>query len=543
MKADAEVLISSLNRRASELFKHFAASAPFDGASFNYDAATAFAALQGYKLEVRKLNRSREQLAPTLDFFGIENNPNRDVAQIENDSDKLGIVWAMKAEWDGAWETMSNVPFYSLDVPKLQAIGDSLIERLLEVKEGKAWPIWRKVYSQIEQFRLTLPLVSNLLDPAIRDRHWERIKMEVAERFDQHSDNFNLKAVFQYELLRRSDLVARLAEEARKELKIEMALNEIGATWNSSQLKILPYKNSMLRMEIDEDLSATLEEHLMSLSTIKSDQFHLPFKDVVSRWETTLTVVSEMLELLQQVQRQWMYLENVFRGKPSARGAFGGCLLITHLNNSDELRNPLCAERCYQSWVPTLFCIGSDDIRILLPQEATLFDRTDRLYYYILLGFQQASTLVNGCTQPGIKEELRLMNDDLEDIQKSLDDYLERKRQEFPRFYFVSNSDLLEFLGNAKDPEQVQKHIKKCFQGIKTLELVPPGECLLVLPSVVGFIKYVGDDVMSRLFCSFLKRRALQADAQLGVGKQTASCRLKESVCGLPQDHWLLREG
>lgn len=71
---------------------------------------------------------------------------------------------------------------------------------------------------------------------------------------------------------------------------------------------------------------------------------------------------------------------------------------------------------------------GSEDIRILLPQEATLFDRTDRLFFYTLLNFQQASTLVNACSQPNIREELRLMNDDLEDIQKSLDDYLERKR-------------------------------------------------------------------------------------------------------------------
>ncbi|KAL8433753.1 hypothetical protein ACSSS7_003650 [Eimeria intestinalis] len=324
MKVDAELLINSLNRRGGDLFKQFIASAPFDGASFNYDTATAFAALQGYKLELSKLHEAREQLAPTLDFFGIENNTNRDIAQMESDSDKLSVVWSMKAEWDGAWESMSSEPFYSLAVPKLQAFGDSLADRLLEVKEGKSWPIWRKVYSEIEQFRQTLPLVSNLLDPAIRDRHWERIKMEVAEKFDQHSDTFNLRAVFQYELLRRSgslgypgraaqdffvcgsplnlptDLVARLAEEARKELKIEMALNEIVATWNSFQLKISPYKNNMLRMEIDEDFLTTLEEHLMSLSTIKSDQFHLPFKDFVSRWETTLTIVSEMLELLQQ---------------------------------------------------------------------------------------------------------------------------------------------------------------------------------------------------------------------------------------------------
>ncbi|KAL8275155.1 hypothetical protein Esti_000905 [Eimeria stiedai] len=475
MKVDAEVLINSLDRQASELFKQFIASAPFDGATFSYDTATAFAALQGYKLDLNNLKESREQLAPTLDFLGIENNTNTDITQMENDSEKLGIVWAMKAEWDGAWESMSKEPFYSLDVPKLQAFGDTLAGRLLEVKEGKAWPIWRKVYGEIEQFRQTLPLVSNLLNPAIRDRHWERIKMEVAERFDQHSDTFNMKAVFQYELLRRSDLVARLAEEARKELKIEMALDEIVATWSSFQLKILPYKNNMLRMEIDEDFLTTLEEHLISLSTIKSDQFHLPFKEFVSRWETTLTVVSEVLELLQQVQRQWMYLENVFRGKTIDKARLDG-FLGTII--------PVCR---------MLFCIGSDDVRILLPQEATLFDRTDRLYYYTLLGFQQESTLVNGCTQDGIKEELRLMNDDLEDIRKSLDDFLERKRQEFPRFYFVSNSDMLEILGNAKHPERVQKHIKKCFQGIKSLELVPPGRRGARCWEADGFVSAEGE--------------------------------------------------
>lgn len=110
------------------------------------------------------------------------------------------------------------------------------------------------------------------------------------------------------------DLIARLTDDARKEFKIEVALNEIVAVWSSLQLKIVPYKTNMLRVETDEDLVVTLEEHLLSLSTIKSDQFHLPFKDQVSQWESTLSLISEVLELLQQVQRQWVYLENVFRG-------------------------------------------------------------------------------------------------------------------------------------------------------------------------------------------------------------------------------------
>ena len=69
-------------------------------------------------------------------------------------------------------------------------------------------------------------------------------------------------------------------------------------------------------------------------------------------------------------------------------------------------------------------------------------------------------------------ETLSDMNTKLEEIQKSLDMYLETKRQIFPRFYFLSNDDLLEILGQSRNPEAVQPHLKKCFDNIKSLTMV-----------------------------------------------------------------------
>ncbi|CDI82587.1 hypothetical protein EAH_00029220 [Eimeria acervulina] len=57
-----------------------------------------------------------------------------------------------------------------------------------------------------------------------------------------------------------------------------------------------------------------------------------------------------------------------------------------------------------------------------------------------------------------------------ESCQKSLESYLEGKRNKFPRFYFVSNPVLLKILSQGSDAETVQDDLEKLFDAISRVE-------------------------------------------------------------------------
>lgn len=68
-------------------------------------------------------------------------------------------------------------------------------------------------------------------------------------------------------------------------------------------------------MKIEESTLQQLDDHIVLTQSMSFSPFKKPFEDAIDKWETSLVLVSEIIEEWLKVQRQWMYLEPIFNSE------------------------------------------------------------------------------------------------------------------------------------------------------------------------------------------------------------------------------------
>jgi len=81
----------------------------------------------------------------------------------------------------------------------------------------------------------------------------------------------------------------------------------------------------------------------------------------------------------------------------------------------------------------------------------------------------------DACHFPNRLNDLNTLINGLDRCQKSLNDYLASKRNAFPRFFFISDDELLSILGTGV-PVCVQEHMIKVTIGTSYLLIEEEGE-------------------------------------------------------------------
>lgn len=193
-----------------------------------------------------------------------------------------------------------------------------------------------------------------------------------------------------------------------------------------------------------DNLYQIIEDHVVKLSNMKSSPYYKQFDDKVDFWENNIAQITETIELLLAVQGKWSYLESIF--------------------------------------------IGTQEIFKQLPSECSIFAKVHADFKQEMERINREKNAYRALIVKGFINILTDLNRKLEHIQKNLNQYLESKRGRFPRFYFLSNDDLLEIIGQARDPEPIQKHIRKIFEGTNTLGIKTDGRGINKTHEIISLI-------------------------------------------------------
>ena len=259
------------------------------------------------------------------------------------------------------------------------------------------------IMNNCRDFLKKVPLIAVLSNRGMRTRHWEAVDTIVGLQIRPDSTTTLERVMY---LNKHLEQLQAISDVASKEWAVEKMLAEMDNCWNPIQFTFNPsFRDTgaaILKGDSIDIVQEILDEQLVKVQTLISLPQAQHFKEDVLRQESFLLTTQKMSELVIKVQSAWMYLYPVF---------------------------------------------GSDDIKKALAAESDAFATIDSEWRRITTRAQVHPQVTRVSSIENIVGRLENMDVSLDGIQLGLKRYLEEKRNGFPRFYFLSDEELLEILG------------------------------------------------------------------------------------------------
>ncbi|KAL5112917.1 Dynein heavy chain 10 axonemal [Taenia crassiceps] len=386
--------------------------------------------MKDYKEELQGLTATYNELLSAERLFDLPVTHSEELINVQRQMDCLDRIYSIYADYKSLLEEWSKVLWRDVhfsvlqnEVERLQQTFQKLPEQIRQMGVG------RVLKTQLSGFCDSVALLKDLKHEAFRQRHWSMLMERIKHAIVLNPEKFTLGNVFNVHLDQFRKEVDEILSTALKELSIEKNFLTLKDTWNSLQLQVKDYapegtKRGSIVGGLEEVIQ-TLDDSSLSLQSMSTSRFAEPFVGEIRGLEKVLTQASEVLEIWVQVQRKWLHLEGLFSGS---------------------------------------------DVHTRIPKEAGRFDKINLIFKKTVEEATKNSYVRNWCLKPGRVRELQSIIMDFEICQKSLTAYLKTKRNVFPRFFFISDNELLMMLGSSEG-DYAQEHIIKVFDNIIRLEL------------------------------------------------------------------------
>ncbi|KAF1789121.1 P-loop containing nucleoside triphosphate hydrolase [Phytophthora cactorum] len=383
-------------------------------------AVTLFDALQDARAKAQDFN-SREAV---FGFPPTEYTPL--LTKLEGDFAPYYKLWTMSSEFHASRQTWLNGPFLELKGGAIETLvtewwkaSYKLSKSLVDDAPGSA-EVALVLRERTEEFKAYLPVIQSLASPALQERHWEKLRHTIG--FEESEEELTLQLLLDRGITQHLETIQEIGTFAEKEYSLQKNLTAMITEWEKVEFQTASYRETgTYLLRSTDDIVALLDDHLVKTQTMRGSPYIKSIEKDCKAWEKKLQYSQQLLDEWMGCQRTWLYLEAIF---------------------------------------------SSEDIMRQMPTEARRFAGVDALWRKTMEDTVAEPAFLTVIAMDKLLAKFQRANEKLDEIQKGLNDYLEMKRLHFPRFFFLSNDELLEILSQTKEPRAVQPHLGKCFEGV-----------------------------------------------------------------------------
>ncbi|XP_064531689.1 dynein axonemal heavy chain 9 isoform X4 [Pseudopipra pipra] len=392
-------------------------------APFRFDTEKPYQLLDAKHVEIKQMESAMTSISESAGLFEVMVPEYKQLKQCRKELCLLKELWDMISLVNTSLSDWQTTKWVDINVENMDLECKKFAREIRNLdKEMRAWDAFTGLDSKVKNMLTALKAVAELQNPAIRERHWNQLMQVTGVRFVMDSDT-TLADLLRLNLHKFEGEVHGIVDKAVREMSMEKVLKELRATWSTREFQYEPHsRTSIPLLKSDEELIETLEDNQVQLQNLMSSKYIAFFLEEVSAWQRQLSTADSVLSLWFEVQRTWCHLEGIF--------------------------------------------IGSEDIRAQLPQDSKCFEGIDVDFKELAYEVQKTPNVVEATNKPGLSQQLEDIQRRLSLCEKALAEYLDMKRLAFPRFYFISSTDLLDILSNGTNPHMVQRHLSKLFDSL-----------------------------------------------------------------------------
>ncbi|KRX41459.1 Cytoplasmic dynein 2 heavy chain 1 [Trichinella murrelli] len=394
--------------------------------------------------ELNEIVEESKRLKNDAESFGLDKPRFKNLEELIHSVQACEAAWLPYQTFYNALTEFGNEEWIFFK-SKIHVFSQFLVTWSEKLKEGEMNSISMRIQNDISKYRELIPVLKYCTGESFSEDHWiELMRLMKLPTLMKHEHlTFGHFLSSTSVLVQNVSRLKELNSRAQGEVAIRDTLHQLdlwgaACTFHFTSQKEQNSQQIALVTNWKEILNE-IEEKQALVQSLKESSLQNAFYDRTNFWEQRLSELLDLVRLLQEIQRKWLSLSPVFN-------------------------------------------LGA------LPKEWSRFQRLDKEFQQIMNGLAQDNRIMMLRVNASSRSSLTNLVEQLQRCQKALNQYLEEKRDEFPRFYFIGDDDLLELLGRADDPEIIQMHLKKLFPGIHTVHFDKGNNCITAVASADGEI-------------------------------------------------------